>query len=75
MGMFRMGFRTCLLAALVLGHTPGGWVSSARSKNPRCLGKEATIIGTEKDDDLQGTKAADVILFVTIQCSPGDSVL
>ena len=62
MGMLRIGICTCLLAVLVVGYTTVGTRSSAEAKTPRCFGQEATIIGTEKSDELEGTRADDVIV-------------
>jgi uncharacterized delta-60 repeat protein len=53
--------------ALVEGDSPasgggGGGPGGGKSKVPRCAGKKATIVGTNKPDKLKGTRRADVIV-------------
>ena len=47
------------LSALLLATTMPG---AAAAPVPRCLGKAATIVGTDRDDQLRGTDGPDVIV-------------
>ena len=44
------------------GGGPGGGSNGGTSKVPRCGGKKATIVGTNKPNKLKGTRRADVIV-------------
>lgn len=44
------------------GPTSAGGVSAAKVPAPRCAGKEATIVGTSGNDNIEGTNGRDVIV-------------
>ena len=59
--------RTATVLALVTGSPflPAGAAVAQRDfddSRPKCYGKVATIVGTERDDDIVGTAKADVIV-------------
>jgi Ca2+-binding RTX toxin-like protein len=58
--MNRMG-RGILVGAALLGAFLMLGAAAPKDDNPRCHGRRAKIVGTEKDDVLQGTPSRDVI--------------
>lgn len=51
-----------LMLAAILAISAGVVVAPAAFGAPRCLGAAATIVGTDGDDDIEGTRRRDVIV-------------